>query len=137
MLVLLPVADVHLIDFHRPAVWIGGAALLPGLPKPVQHEPGGALRHMDVAVELHAREALDAGAAQVDGDGPLAKRDPGVLERGSRPDAEVGTTVPTPVGHGLGVGNFAGRQAPAVAATALVSPDVPLEPLGRGVKSSM
>ena len=41
----------------------------------VQHEPCGLLGDVQVAVQLHAGHALEAGQAEVDGDGPLAQRD--------------------------------------------------------------
>ena len=66
--------EIGLIDFYRTretAVRVGS----PRLTNPMQHEPGGRLRNTNVPAQLHAAHTFQAGQAQVDGDGPLAKRD--------------------------------------------------------------
>ncbi len=49
----------------------------PRLANTVEHEPGGFRADIEVPVQFHAGDRLEAGQAQVDGDGPLAQGDLG------------------------------------------------------------
>ena len=68
--VLGPAAHERLIGFDRTSER-AMERCCPCLTDAVQHEPGRLLRDLEVAVELHARHALETGEAEVDGDDPL------------------------------------------------------------------
>ena len=50
----------------------GFVVSLPCLADALQHEPSRFLGHADIAVKLHAGDALEAGQMQIDRQGPLA-----------------------------------------------------------------
>ena len=73
-------AHVGLVDFHRSGELLALVRALPPFADAVQHEPGGRLADADVAVKLHAGDALEACDLEIDGDGPLAQRHPRALQ---------------------------------------------------------
>ena len=124
-------AEVRLVHFDRPGVPAAAAvAADPRLADAVQHEPCGRLRDTQIAVQLHARHALEARQAEIDGDGPLAQRDVRSRDGRSSSDAEVTPAIGAPVRHGLAVWDFHGLPAPALPAAAATTPENGFEPLG-------
>ena len=127
--VLALAAKVSLVYFDRP---VERSAVLarPRFPDTVEHEPSCRLGYADIAGQLHAGDALKAGKAQVDGDGPFAERDVGPRNRGAGADAEIGPTICAPVWHRFGVRDFLRPRAAALPAMALALPDHIFKPLG-------
>ena len=74
MLVGLFAAQVGFVDLDRAykPFKVAGA---PCLADALEHEPSCFLRHTDIPVQLHGRNALEAGQVQVDRDGPLFETD--------------------------------------------------------------
>ena len=107
------------------------AAFAPCFPNAVQHEPRRRLRNANIPMQLHGRNRLQAGKAQVDRDGPLAQRDIGTSNRRSGANAEIGPAIRAPVGHRLGVGNVPRVNASAFPAVAPVAPNDGFEPRRR------
>ena len=95
------------------------------------HEPCGRLGNADVPAQLHRGHGLEVRHAQVDGDGPLAKRDLRPLHRGLGLDREVTPAVAAPVRH-VSVTRLARVLRPALRAMATVRPNDGLKPFRRG-----
>ena len=72
VLVAFLAADVGLIGLNRTIERDG--VRFPGAPDAVREVPGGLLRDAEVAVQLHARYALEVGGEQVGRDRPRAQR---------------------------------------------------------------
>ena len=137
---LLPLRGVHVL---RPAThkrliglhWSSEPTRERGRPRltnSVQHEPSRLLRDLEIAVELHARHALERREAQVDADSPLPQLDFRALHRRPGADAEVAPAIRAPVGH-PGVRRRARVHTAAVPAAAFARPQHILEPRDRGV----
>ena len=121
-------AHVRLVGFDRTLERLSAARFRhPCFADAMEHEPRGRLAHPDVPVQLHGRNGFEAGKAKVDRDGPLAKRDLGVGERGSGLDAEVAPAVRAPVRH-LRVRGFPCAHASALPAASAIRPVDRLEP---------
>ena len=102
----------------------------PGFPDAVQHEPRRRLTYLDLVLELHGRDRLETGHAEVDGKRPFPERDFRVRERRTRLDGEVGPAVRAPVRH-LPMAGLNGARATAVPAASAIRPVDTLEPRGR------
>ena len=126
--VLALAAHVRLIGLDRPLERNPVARLRhPRFADAMEHEPSGLLADLEVSVQFHGRDGLEAGEAQVDGYGPLAKRNVRARERGARLDREVTSAVRTPVRHRL-VAGLAGARTAALPAASTVRPDHGLDP---------
>ena len=123
-------ADIGFVKLNRP-VERPRAIAAPGFPDTVENEPRRRLRYTDVAFQLHRRNRLEGGQAQVDRDPPLPKRDFRPLHGGARLDAEVGPAIRAPIGH-LGMAGFTGAERSAFGAVATVRPDHRFKPLRGG-----
>ena len=99
VLVGLPSAKIGLVDFASPASEF--LLVCPGFPYSMRHEPGRFLGYVEVPVQLHAGNALEAGQVQVDGDYPLLIRDIRSFQRGSGADRKASPAVTTPKRHAL------------------------------------
>ena len=77
-------AHVGLIRFHGTAEGLFQAA--PRLADAVKHEPSRLLCHANIPMQLHAGHAFQARHFEIDGETPLAHRDPRPLQR--RPDLD-------------------------------------------------
>ena len=81
---------------------------------------GGGLADAEVAMQFHGRDALEAGRQQVDGHGPGAVAELGVIHQGAGLGREVFAALAAAVGLGLArgpgldVAGAAGRPAHAV-----------------------
>ena len=127
--VLALAAKVGLIHLNRAVEGAAGIGR-PRLADAVQHEPSCGLRNAYIAGQLHTGDALKAGKAQVDGDGPFAERDVGPRNCRAGADAEIGAAIRAPVGHRLSVRDFLCPRAATLPAVALAAPEHVLEPLG-------
>jgi len=112
------VPEVGLVACDRPDAWVN--PLVPGLVDAAGHVPGGGLPNAEVAMQLHARDALEAGREQVNGHGPSAVAELGVVHQGAGLGGKVVAALPAAVGLGLAggpgldVGGAAGRAADTV-----------------------
>ena len=97
VLVLLLAAHVRLVNLHRAIELLRRVA--PRLADAVQHEPCGGLTHAQIAVQLHARHALQVRQAHVDRERPLPVRHLRALKRRAHLGAEIPPAIPAPVGH--------------------------------------
>ena len=134
VLVLLPAAHVGLVGLdgpgHRQVL-----AFEESLADALHHEPGGRLPDAQVAVELHARRALDAGGHLVERDRPLLEPEGRRLHDRALAHREVLTAVLAAVRHRLAALDDGVAQGAAVRAESLaVGPALRLEPaFGRRV----
>ena len=118
LLVAFLAAEVGLVACNRPDAWVN--PLVPGLVDAAGHVPGGGLPNAEVAMQLHARDALEAGREQVDGHGPSAVAELGAMHQSAGLGREVLAALAAAVGLGLAggpgldVGGAAGRAADAV-----------------------
>ena len=69
-------AHIGLVDFHRTGELHALDRAIPAFADAVQHELGIRLADADVAVKLHAGDALEACDLKIDGDGLLGQRHP-------------------------------------------------------------
>ena len=83
----------------------------------------------EVAVQLHAGYALEAGVHQVHGKYPLAELEAAGLHHRAGADAEILPAVGAAIRHRLAAGNGVGAGAPTVAAIAAGGPAHVLKPL--------
>ena len=68
-----PAAEHRLVNLNRSLKGFPKFTR-PRFPYTVQHEPGALLRHVDVAMQLHAADALQVGHLKVDSENPLTER---------------------------------------------------------------
>ena len=94
VLVAFLAADERLVDLDRAGE--DALVILERLVDAVAQVPGGLLRDPEVAPELHAGDALDAGRHQVDGERPLAEPEIRGLHDGSGLDREILPARPAP-----------------------------------------
>ena len=116
--VLTLAAKVSSIDFSRAVKRLVGVIACLDFTNTMHHESSGRLLHADVASKFDAGNALETGEAQIDGEGPLAHRNVRPCDQRADANRELGPAVRAPVGHRLGVRNFAGFRAATLAATA-------------------
>ena len=126
-------ADERLVGFDRPEER-GGAVGSPHLAEPVRQVPGGFLSDAEVAVELHARHALEVCRQQVHRDDPDLEPELARLHHGAGANAEPAPAVPAAERHRLvsAAGLDSRRPAP-VAGDAVGPAPFDEEALGRGV----
>ena len=123
-------ADVGFVDFNR-AGEVARLVLRPDLAESVEHEPSGLLSDLEIAVQLHRGDALEAGGLEVDGEDPLAERNLRAFEGGAGFDGEVGATVCAAVGR-LSMAGLVCADAAAPGAATATGPHLRLEPEASG-----
>ena len=128
--VLALAAKVSLIYLDR-AVERSAVLARPRFPDTVEHEPSCRLRHADIPMKFHARNAFEAGEAQIDGNGPLSKRNLGVGHDRSGLDAEISATIGAPVRHAVAAIALVSARTAAVPAVPLTTPENAFKPCCR------
>ena len=128
--IALLAADIGFIHFDRAGEGVAGWRG-PRFADAMQHDPGGRLGHADIAMELHAGNALQAREFERHRKGPLPQRDMRSFQDGAPVRTlKYGPAVRAPVGHRCGVRDGTRVEAPAVPAAVTIGPDVPLKPDG-------
>ena len=91
-------------------------------------------RYVQIAVQLQAGHALEAGIHQVDGDRPYLQTQVGAVHQGVVPHREVLAAVPASVRLRLARGALLDVQGAALRAADTIGPTYLDEPrLGRGI----
>ena len=114
----IPVLGIGLVALARRGTRV--RPFVPGLADPMGQMPGGGLPDAEVAMQLHARHALEAGREQENGHGPSVVAKFGSLHQGTGLGREVLAAPATAVRLGLAGGprldiaGAAGRTAHAV-----------------------
>ena len=134
----LPLGFRHVLPFpaHVGFVRLHGAVkqcdsfVRPCFPDSVQHEPGRFLSDVQIPVQLHAGNALEAGHLKIDRKHPFAQRNLGALKRGADTDRKTLATVRAPIGLLFGVRRMYGFRGAAMRAVATFRPDQRFKPFG-------
>ena len=95
--VLAQTAHINLVDLDRTRH--AGGCPGPGLAQPLGQEVRRFLGDAEVAVQLHARYALERRRPEIDRDGPFLQTDPGTVHHRPAAHAEIAPAPAAPIGQ--------------------------------------